>query len=198
MSTSQVPQRDKTGGERPAQHYEWARTHWYKFQHNKSTSKMERGLQSRMKRWMKLIIFSLMFFFLFVCLFFYCYNLFFFLNHIKLMDIHIKTLNLINIDIFTHWHTTPNNSQYTILTLANIYGPNNDDLFLFHSFFSFINDWRIVTIDGDLNTLFTPKIYPSYSSSNSRFRHSTYIINHYMNSYRLDDSWRINNPTSTQ
>lgn len=86
---------------------------------------MERGLQSGMKPWMKRIIFSLMFFFL---------------NHIKLMDIHIKTLNLINIDIFTYLlinihHQTIHNITYT---LANIYGPNNVDLSLFHSFFSFI------------------------------------------------------------
>lgn len=82
---------------------------------------MERGLQSGMK----LIIFSLMFFFL---------------NHIKLMDIHIKTLNLINIDIFTYLlinihHKTIHSITYT---LANIYGPNNVDPSLFHSFFSFI------------------------------------------------------------
>lgn len=85
--------------------------------------------------------------------------------------------------------------NHTTYTLANIYGPNNDDPSFYHTFFSSICDTNNIIIAGDFNTVINPQMDRSNSPVSSRTWHSTEIIKQYMNHYGLADSWRINNPS---
>lgn len=84
--------------------------------------------------------------------------------------------------------------NHTTFTLANIYGPNNDDPSFFHNLFSILSNSNNLIIAGDFNTVINPTIDRSSTSGNLRNWHSTDIIKQYMEDYGLSDSWRMRNP----
>ena len=64
-------------------------------------------------------------------------------------------------------------------TIVNLYGPNNDDLSYYHTFFSQITNHTsnsITTVGGDFKTVLNPSIDRLSQSGNSRISQSSTAI----------------------
>lgn len=84
-----------------------------------------------------------------------------------------------------------------LFTIANLYGPNNDDPSFYHTFFSQITNYTsnsITIIGGDFNTV----LNPSSQSGKSRISQSSKVIKEYMDDFGLGDSWRLRNSTARE
>jgi len=94
-------------------------------------------------------------------------------------------------------NSTINNNN---ITIANIYGPNNDDEHFFHSFFSILSGFSqsALIIGGDFNTVINPILDKSNTSNYRKTWHSTEIIKQYMTDFGLGDNWRQKNPTTKE
>lgn len=82
------------------------------------------------------------------------------------------------------------------VTIANIYGPNNDTPTFFHEIFSEISKFpeSKTIIGGDFNTVLNSSLDRSTTPSNYKPLKSSEIIKQYMNEIGLADVWRIQNP----
>lgn len=86
------------------------------------------------------------------------------------------------------------------ITIASIYGPNEDDGNFFHNFF-LVNILYIcisqsaIIIGGDFNTVINPVLDKSNNPDSTKVQHTTDVIKQYMTELGLGDNWRQKNPT---
>lgn len=89
------------------------------------------------------------------------------------------------------------NATIKPFTLANIYGPNDDNPSFLNFFFAALHEKTNIILGGDFNTVINPTLDCSNSSANTRHTHSSEIIKHYQE-YGNSNGWRMKNPTQLE